>query len=183
MRRLGQEAYDRLVEPIVGGIFTADGTKLSMQAAMPQFVAMEREQGGLIRGYRKPCVVPARAYNKGMRAGSGARYNQFVAPLQGMQSWIDAIVSKLSRVDFRMGRSVVRLCRNGNEWHIDDDSGNRHRSDAIVVALPTHQAGPLSKRRFRNSRGDSKGSNMRLPSWLPWWSIVAKFLSRIAASA
>src|SRR5262245_21074318 len=36
-RRLGREAYERLVQPLVGGIFTADPTKLSMQAALPQF--------------------------------------------------------------------------------------------------------------------------------------------------
>jgi oxygen-dependent protoporphyrinogen oxidase len=50
VRRLGRECFERLVEPIVGGIFTARAETLSMQAAMPQFVAMEKEFGGLIRG-------------------------------------------------------------------------------------------------------------------------------------
>lgn len=47
IRRLGREVYDRLVQPLIGGIYTADPTKLSMQAAMPEFVAMEQEWGTL----------------------------------------------------------------------------------------------------------------------------------------
>ena len=49
IRRLGRECFERLVETIVGGIFTARSETLSMQAAMPQFVSMEREHGWLIR--------------------------------------------------------------------------------------------------------------------------------------
>ncbi len=42
-RRLGREAFENLVEPIVSGIFTADPSRLSMQATLPQFVEMERK--------------------------------------------------------------------------------------------------------------------------------------------
>ena len=48
-RRLGREALDRLVQPLVGGIYTADPNDLSLKATLPQFLAMEREHGSLIR--------------------------------------------------------------------------------------------------------------------------------------
>jgi protoporphyrinogen/coproporphyrinogen III oxidase len=41
-RRFGREAYERLIQPLVGGIYTADPTRLSAAAAMPRFVEMER---------------------------------------------------------------------------------------------------------------------------------------------
>jgi oxygen-dependent protoporphyrinogen oxidase len=52
VRRFGREAFDRLVQPLIGGIYTADPAKLSVQATLPQFVEMERRQGSLIRGMR-----------------------------------------------------------------------------------------------------------------------------------
>ena len=47
-RRLGREALDRLVQPLVGGIYTADPNELSLKATLPQFPAMEREHRSLI---------------------------------------------------------------------------------------------------------------------------------------
>ncbi len=51
-RRLGREAFDRIVQPLVGGIYTADPEKLSLAATLPRFLEMERNYGGLIRGAR-----------------------------------------------------------------------------------------------------------------------------------
>ena len=53
-RRLGREALDRLVQPLVAGIYTADPNDLSLKATLPQFLAMEREHGSLIlAGWRE----------------------------------------------------------------------------------------------------------------------------------
>ena len=52
VRRLGREAFERLVQPLVGGIYTADPAQLSMQAALPRFLKLERKHGSLIRAAR-----------------------------------------------------------------------------------------------------------------------------------
>ncbi len=44
-RRLGREALDRLVQPLVGGIYTADPNELSLKATLPQFPLMEQTTG------------------------------------------------------------------------------------------------------------------------------------------
>src|SRR5262249_16603997 len=46
-RRFGREALERLVQPLVGGIYTADPERLSLRATMPRFLDMEREHGSL----------------------------------------------------------------------------------------------------------------------------------------
>src|SRR5690606_11324867 len=46
-RRLGREAYERLVQPLVGGIYTADAEKLSMQATLSRFEKLEQRHGSL----------------------------------------------------------------------------------------------------------------------------------------
>ena len=77
-RRLGREAYQRLVQPLVGGIYTADPEKLSVAAALPRFWEMEWEHGGLIRGTRAEAAEKSAASG----ADSGARYSLFVAPTE-----------------------------------------------------------------------------------------------------
>lgn len=161
LRRLGKECYDRLVEPIVGGIFTADGTRLSMQAAMPQFVAMERQHGGLIRGYRASLRANAKATASAAdhnnppnaapnaaslaRRASGARYDQFVAPRLGMQSWIDRIVSKLNQIHFHQQSPIEKVTRHDLGWWLHMPNGAVERFDRLLIATPTHAAAKLLK--------------------------------------
>src|SRR5207302_1380346 len=48
-RRVGGEAYARVVEPLLAGIHAGDATRLSLPATFPRFVEMERDHGGLVR--------------------------------------------------------------------------------------------------------------------------------------
>ena len=48
-RRLGREAYRRLVEPVASGIFCGDPAQLSILATMPFLRAAESKHGGLVR--------------------------------------------------------------------------------------------------------------------------------------
>ena len=51
-RRLGREAFERLVEPLVSAVYAADLEKLSVLATLPRFREMERDFGSLIRAMR-----------------------------------------------------------------------------------------------------------------------------------
>ncbi|MBC8288906.1 MAG: protoporphyrinogen oxidase, partial [Planctomycetes bacterium] len=42
-RRFGNEALERIVQPLVGGIYTSDPEKLRLAATMPRFLDMEAE--------------------------------------------------------------------------------------------------------------------------------------------
>jgi oxygen-dependent protoporphyrinogen oxidase len=140
-RRLGREAYQRLVQPLIGGIYTADPTKLSMQAALPQFVQMERQHGSLIRAIRRTKDRHGPPGDK----SAGVRYGMFVAPRRGMESLLRAIHGRLPESCVRLGSSVESL-------EPDKDGGwtvgvvgraERERFDAVVVAAPAHQAAVL----------------------------------------
>lgn len=105
-RRLGKETYENLVEPIVSGIFTADPATLSMRATMSQFVEMEAKAGGLIRGHLVARKKDAAAV---ARRASGARYDQFIAPRQGMSWWIDQLVQRLPVTTLHLNSPVHSL--------------------------------------------------------------------------
>src|SRR4029079_8551128 len=51
-RRLGREAYERLVQPLVAGIFVGDARKLSLAATYPEFLQAQREHSRLWRAAR-----------------------------------------------------------------------------------------------------------------------------------
>ena len=78
VRRFGREAYERLIQPLVGGIYTADPHQLSMRAALPKFVELEQKHGSLMRAARHLGGDGAAA-----KQGAGARYGLFVAPREG----------------------------------------------------------------------------------------------------
>src|SRR6266571_3765730 len=104
-RRLGREALERMAQPMVGGIYTADPRYLSMQATMPQFVEMEQQHGSLIRAMlsrQRRTAAPA-------QGTSGPRYGLFVSFRQGMQTLVDTIVEHLSAATIHLRAQVRRL--------------------------------------------------------------------------
>lgn len=135
-RRLGREAFEALVEPIVSGIFTADPTKLSMQATMPQFVEMERRHGGLIRGHLAAKKMDAAAV---ARKASGARYDQFMAPRQGMSSWIEGVAASLPAdcIETSVGvQQMQSVPDSDGRWRLHFSNGTSREFDAVVCSLP-----------------------------------------------
>lgn len=138
VRRLGRECFDRLVEPIVGGIFTARAETLSMQASMPQFVEMERQNGGLIRGAMAKRKSEAKSDNSARKA-NGARYDQFLAPKQGMSWWMEQIALQL-RAPVLQRIKVESVARDDNgKWRIDcnDESISAASYDAVCLTTPS----------------------------------------------
>ena len=47
-RRLGREALERVAQPLVAGIYTADPDDLSLGATMPRFLELERRERSVI---------------------------------------------------------------------------------------------------------------------------------------
>ena len=95
-RRLGREALERMAQPMVGGIYTADPEQLSLRATMPRFLEMEREHRSLIRALRKqgssPTVKEGSVITRGT---SGARYSLFLSFDRGMQLLTDKLAERI----------------------------------------------------------------------------------------
>jgi oxygen-dependent protoporphyrinogen oxidase len=129
VRRFGREAFERLIQPLIGGIYTADPAKLSMAATLPQFMEMERQWGSVGRGLR--------AKGTGDRGqGTGARYGQFVAPREGMQRLVEAIAARLPAGCVQLNAPVERIRYDGG-WHIiTRGSSDVQAFDDIVLAAP-----------------------------------------------
>jgi len=59
-RRLGRAAREKLLTPVVGGIYAGDPSELGAESAFPAMVALEREHGSLIRAAMRGKGPPSR---------------------------------------------------------------------------------------------------------------------------
>lgn len=139
VRRLGREAFERLVQPLASGIWTADPARLSMAAACPDFLAMEREHGSLWAGER------ARLGRSTATEASGARYGQFVTLAGGMETLPRTLADDLGRrgVRFVAGTASSVSRSADGRWQIAGDTIGSLTADGIVVATPATAASRL----------------------------------------
>jgi oxygen-dependent protoporphyrinogen oxidase len=128
-RRLGSEALDRVAQPLVGGIYTADPERLSLGATMPRFLAMEREHRSVIAAmWRQSRLASASA------TGSGARWSLFLSFDEGMQVLVDNLARRLPEGVVRCGsalRSLSRAAAGG--WTLDGGE----ECHAVILATPS----------------------------------------------
>ena len=146
-RRLGREVYERLVQPLVGGIYTADAEKLSLAATLPRFIDLERKHGSLVRA--------AMLERQDANGASGARYGLFVAPRAGMGSLVAALAARLPAACVRLSTPVESLvCRPDGRWqvtarpsaagiHPEGSSLTDDVYDAVILALPAQRSARL----------------------------------------
>jgi len=101
-RRFGAEALDRMVQPLIGGIYTADPETLSLRAIMLRFLDMGAKHGSLIKAMR----LQARAQPSSDR---GARYSLFVSFAEGMSTLVDALVEQIGPEQIRLKMLAQRV--------------------------------------------------------------------------
>jgi protoporphyrinogen/coproporphyrinogen III oxidase len=110
-RRFGQEALERMAQPMVGGIYTADPEHLSLRATMPRFLEMERRHRSLILAMWKNARRTEADARHTLRA-SGARYSLFLSFDEGTQVLTDALAASLPQGTARLNTKVLSLRLN-----------------------------------------------------------------------
>jgi oxygen-dependent protoporphyrinogen oxidase len=140
-RRLGREALDRLVQPLVAGIYTADPAELSLKATLPQFPAMEQEHRSLILG----ALRQARKARSVERNASGARYGLFVTLSEGMDTLPRALAAALPQGTVRTGTAVRRISRAdpAAPWSVELLDGPPMSARVVVLATEAHASARL----------------------------------------
>jgi protoporphyrinogen/coproporphyrinogen III oxidase len=138
-RRLGREAAERLVMPLLSGISSGDASEISMRAAFPQLVAMEREYGSLVRG----TWMAARS----RKAGGSQRDlegSAFLSLRGGVQELASTLADRLREagITLRTNAAADALHREGH-WIVHLESGERLEADAVLLAVSAHAAARL----------------------------------------
>lgn len=127
-RRFGREVLERLAQPLVGGIYSGNPRRLSMQATLPQFPELERKHGSLIRAMSAVKGHRAPVHLMSLRAGLG--------------SFVDALALQLGG-SITLRSQAISLERLPNAWRIRFEDGSAAEADAVVCAVPAYAAADL----------------------------------------
>lgn len=130
-RHYGAEMVDRLVDPLLAGVYGGEAANLSVRAVLPRLVEMELAHGSLGRG-----MLAARK-KKGNNAQQPGAI--FTSLKNGMESMVEAIISRLTASSLRINSPVLAIQQEGESWVVSAGYGS-DSFDAVVVALPAAAA-------------------------------------------
>ncbi len=127
--RLGRQALERLVDPLLGTIYAADSDELSVRATAPQLERLAREHRSLIRGLRAVEPPPPRG------------------PLfLGLPGGLERIVARLCErlgddAELRCGMEATRLERTDHgSYRLSGLGFAPLLVDGVVIATPADSA-------------------------------------------
>ena len=130
-RRLGRAVVDRLVEPLLGGVYAGRAEHLSVRATMPQIVATG---GSLLRA--ASAAIPLDAVAAGP---------VFATVVGGLGPFAEAVAAA-SGADIVLGRTVRELRRTDAGFvvvHGATIDAREIAADAVIVAVPPAAAARL----------------------------------------
>ena len=143
-RRFGRQAFERMMEPLMAGIYAGDAEQMSLKATFPRFLELEQEYGSVIRGMiavRKPAQLSQ---------GEGPRRTMFVSLKNGLEDLVSALVLRLTDrgVRLRAGTVVESLRVRSHElgrWTYDImlQDGSALSVDSLVLATPAFVSAEL----------------------------------------
>ncbi|MBA2446100.1 MAG: protoporphyrinogen oxidase, partial [Nocardioidaceae bacterium] len=142
-QRLGRDVRDRLVEPLLGGVYAGRADEISLYAALPQVLEAVRRYGGLLNA--------ARATRARTSTRAGVDEVPVFAGIRGglarlAQGAADQLVRQGARIE--CGSMVRELTRAPDGWQLVVGPTTRPRQvdvDAVVLAAPA----PTSARLLR----------------------------------
>ncbi|MBI3809794.1 MAG: protoporphyrinogen oxidase, partial [Nitrospirae bacterium] len=139
-RRLGREALERIIEPLMTGIYAGDADQLSIRATFPRFPDMEREHGSLVRA-----MLGARMRQPASGMEERTRWTPFVTLQGGLSELVRTLTGRLSAVTVRLGRRVmaVRSCGTAQGYEVLVEGESPLKADAVVLATPAFGAAGL----------------------------------------
>jgi protoporphyrinogen/coproporphyrinogen III oxidase len=127
--RMGRAVVDRLVDPLLGGVYAGRADELSLEATVPQLAPHARRERSLLAAARASRAA-------GDAAGQDGAV--FGAPRGGVGRLPEA-VARLSGATVRTGATVRELGRTPDGWRLvlgPTRSPEEVLADAVVLAVP-----------------------------------------------
>lgn len=130
VRRFGVEFADRVIDPLVGGLYAGRARELSMASVFPQMLALERKYGSVVKG------MMMRRFGGGKMPGKR---------LYSWRSGIGALPKALAAAsgEVRTGVTVRSVKRSKSGYHIDCGAHGPLTARAVVMATQPHVAAGL----------------------------------------
>lgn len=141
-RRLGKEAYEKLIDPMASGIYAGNPETLSLRACFPKVYDLEARYGGLIRGMiRLQRERKKQGSREKVGAGPGGTLTSFY---EGMGELVSALRGFLGD-RLRLGSKVQGIERKGRGYWLFLTDGSSVEADIVVSASPAYAVAEMLK--------------------------------------
>jgi len=141
-RRLGREAYEKLIDPMASGIYAGNAETLSLRACFPKVYDLEARYGGLIRGMlRLQREKKKQGSREKVGAGPGGTLTSFY---NGMDELISALRASLGE-RLRLGSKVQGIERKGRGYSLHFTDGSSIEADTVISASPAYAVAEMVK--------------------------------------
>jgi oxygen-dependent protoporphyrinogen oxidase len=144
--RFGHEVVDRLVDPLLGGVYAGRSEELSFDATLPALAAASRGRASLADAAAS-LLPPPRANAEGANAeGAGPAPPPLFTTLAAGLGTLPAAVAAASGATVRVGAMVRELSRTPDGWRLTVGSAHAAEwldADAVILAVPGHPASRL----------------------------------------
>ena len=143
-RRFGTQAYERVLEPLMAGIYAGDAEQMSLRATFPRFLELEQRHGSVVRGMLETKKAAS-------AASSGQVWRtMFVSLKHGLGDLVTALTRRLMEqgVELRLGTRVEALRVRSHElgrWMYDLILHDRSAlsAESVVLATPAYVSADL----------------------------------------
>ncbi len=142
-RRIGREAADYLIQPMVSGVFGGVASKLSLKSCFPVMREMEDEYGSL---FKAMIAKAKKARSEGKKSGGPSGPGGWLTSFHGgLNRMIEQFYAKYGD-SIMSGNAVVALKRTGANFHLTLADGTEIVAKSVVLATPSYQAATIVSR-------------------------------------
>ena len=139
---------DRLVDPLLGGVYAGRSAELSFDATLPALAAASRQHRSLAEAARSllPPPAPASPGPAGAPASGTRAGGSVFTTLAGGLGMLPAYLAKASGAEVRTTAMARELAPAGSGWRITVGSAAAPEhvdADAVILAIPARPAGRL----------------------------------------
>ena len=137
-RRLGGEALNKLISPMVSGIFAGDPETMSLKSCFPRIHELEQDYGGLIKAMLRLAKKKRAEVKAGKAVASAAGPGGVLTSFSGgIQELTDGVAAALSG-KVLTGHAVTRIEQKQDGFFLHLDNGQQHEVDMVVTAAPAY---------------------------------------------
>lgn len=140
-RRLGKEALEKLIAPMVSGIFAGDPETMSLKSCFPRIAELERDYGGLVMAMVRLARKKRRERAEGKVVSSAAGPGGVLTSFRdGIQTLTNVIREKLGEGAVLAGEEVLEIRSGKNVPYRVRTNRGEHEADLVLVAAPSFAA-------------------------------------------
>jgi oxygen-dependent protoporphyrinogen oxidase len=135
IRRLGNEALEKLIDPMCSGIYAGDPDRMSIKSCFPRIKELEQEYGSLFKALfkirKQKKMEQKNAGNPKVSVAPGGTLTSFY---DGIQTITDAMAEKLGK-RIRLGVSAANIIKENGSYRVNTSEGDIY-TDIVILATP-----------------------------------------------